>query len=113
MTRLGPALASFSFFGSLAWVRVGPLEGGLPDSAPGPVEWLTQLGGGLFWVVGGFGEHVCIFEYDNVYWVYMCIFFMYICSSACVCFYVCENSFKKAYVLAHIRSTVLCISRCK
>ena len=45
---------------SLAQVRVGPLEGELPDSAPGLVLRLTQLGSRLY-LAGVDSVYICIY----------------------------------------------------
>ena len=88
-------------------------ESGMGETrASGKAEWLTQLGGCLFWA-GVYFVYICVYICICVCWVYMCIFYVYICSSACgfVCIYV--NIKNNVYVLVHTHSTVLCVSDCK
>ena len=75
-------------------MRVGPLEGGLPDSAPGPVEWLSRLGGCLFWAWDGFSGHVYIFAYMCAGCV--CVYlYAYMLRLMCVLVCIYVNSKKK------------------
>ena len=75
-------------------MRVGPQEGGLPDSVPGPVEWLSQLGSCLFWAGDGLGGHVYVSAYVCAgcmcVYLYIC---MHICAQAhmCVGMYICKK----------------------